>query len=242
MLTKLTGTESEIAAYEFTTLTCIPGNVIYKGAKIQVLDLPGIIEGAKDGKGRGRQVIAVAKTCDLILIALDAVKPLTHKRLIEYELEGILDFISITIPFFFFLFVLFIIFFFFAGFGIRLNKVKPKISFTKKDKGGISFTHTVTPTKIDYETVKAICHEYRIPSANIVFHEDCTEDQLIDVIEGNRAYIPCLYVLNKIDAITMEELEIISKIPHYVPICANLEWNFDELLEKIWSYLDLIRV
>lgn len=28
----------------------------YKGAKIQLLDLPGIIEGAKDGKGRGRQV------------------------------------------------------------------------------------------------------------------------------------------------------------------------------------------
>lgn len=28
------------------------------GASVQILDLPGIIEGAKDGKGRGRQVIA----------------------------------------------------------------------------------------------------------------------------------------------------------------------------------------
>ena len=34
------------------------GVIRYKGAKIQLLDLPGIIEGAKDGKGRGRQVIA----------------------------------------------------------------------------------------------------------------------------------------------------------------------------------------
>ena len=46
----------QVAAYEFTTLTCIPGVVRYRGAKIQLLDLPGIIEGAKDGKGRGRQV------------------------------------------------------------------------------------------------------------------------------------------------------------------------------------------
>ena len=46
----------QVASYEFTTLTCIPGVVRYRGAKIQLLDLPGIIEGAKDGKGRGRQV------------------------------------------------------------------------------------------------------------------------------------------------------------------------------------------
>ena len=54
LLSKLTGTFSEAADYEFTTLTCIPGVYNYKGTKVQLLDLPGIIEGAKDGKGRGR--------------------------------------------------------------------------------------------------------------------------------------------------------------------------------------------
>jgi ribosome-interacting GTPase 1 len=55
-LTMLTGTHSEAASYEFTTLTCIPGIIHYNDAKIQMLDLPGIIEGASEGKGRGRQV------------------------------------------------------------------------------------------------------------------------------------------------------------------------------------------
>lgn len=58
LMNTLAGVFSEVAAYEFTTLTTVPGVIKYKGAKIQLLDLPGIIEGAKDGKGRGRQVIA----------------------------------------------------------------------------------------------------------------------------------------------------------------------------------------
>ena len=52
LLTMLTGTTSEVASYEFTTLTCIPGVIHYNDAKIQLLDLPGIIEGAAQGKGK----------------------------------------------------------------------------------------------------------------------------------------------------------------------------------------------
>ena len=62
-LSLLTGTESEAASYEFTTLTCIPGIIHYKGTKIQLLDLPGIIEGAASGKGRGRQVSGYPPRC-----------------------------------------------------------------------------------------------------------------------------------------------------------------------------------
>ncbi|KAF2284217.1 hypothetical protein GH714_019941 [Hevea brasiliensis] len=159
LLNKLTGTFSEVASYEFTTLTCIPGVIMYRGAKIQLLDLPGIIEGAKDGKGQGRQVIHTARTCNCILIVLDAIKLITHKRLIEKELEG---------------------------FGIRLNKEPPNISFRKKDKGGINFVSTVTNTHLDLETVKAICSEYRIHNADITLKYDATADDLIDVIEGSR--------------------------------------------------------
>eukprot|EP00698_Gefionella_okellyi_P020427 TRINITY_DN6400_c0_g1_i1.p1 TRINITY_DN6400_c0_g1~~TRINITY_DN6400_c0_g1_i1.p1 ORF type:complete len:369 (-),score=98.71 TRINITY_DN6400_c0_g1_i1:352-1458(-) len=215
LLTKLTGTQSEVAAYEFTTLTCIPGVIKYKGANIQLLDLPGIIEGAKDGKGRGRQVIAVGRTCNLILIVLDALKPLTHKRIIERELEG---------------------------FGIRLNKEVPQISFRKKERGGISMSSTVQLTNLDLDTVKAICSEYRVHNADITFRYDASADELIDIIEGNRVYIPALYVMNKIDQITIEELDVLDRLPHVVPISAHHEWNLDELLERCWEYLDLVRL
>jgi small GTP-binding protein len=217
LLNKLTGTFSEVAAYEFTTLTCIPGVIRYRGAKIQLLDLPGIIEGAKDGKGRGRQVISTARTCNAIVIVLDALKPLTHKRLIEHELEG---------------------------FGIRLNREPPKITFRKKDKGGISFTpnNNGETTFLDEETVKNILSEYKIQHADVKLHEDSTDEELIDVIEGSRIYVPCIYAINKIDQITVEELDLLTKMKHYVPVSAHKEWNLDGLLETVWDYLDLVRV
>ena len=55
-------------------------------------------------------------------------------------------------------------------------------------------------------------------------------------------YVPCLYVLNKIDGISIEELDLLSRVPHYVMISARDEWNLDELMDKIWEYLDLIRI
>mmetsp|Transcript_3264 Transcript_3264/g.5057 ORF Transcript_3264/g.5057 Transcript_3264/m.5057 type:complete len:372 (-) Transcript_3264:76-1191(-) len=216
LMSKLTGTESLAAAYHFTTLTCIPGTFRYKGCKIQLLDLPGIIEGAKDGKGRGRQVIGVARTCNLILIVLDASQPMTHKLLIEKELEG---------------------------FGMRLNKKKPDIRFTKRNKGGITYsTIGCKLTHLDKKTITAICKEYRCSNAEICFKCDATIDELIDVVEGNRVYVPCIYVLNMIDKITIEELDLLSQVPHYVPVSGGHEWNFDLLREKMWDYLDYIRI
>lgn len=138
------------------------------------MDLPGIIEGAKDGKGRGRQVIGVARTCTCILIVLDVVKPLTHRRIIEYELEG---------------------------FGIRLNKKPPNIIIKRKDKGGINIIKSMglELTNMSNDTIISIAKEYKLSNADIHFRCDATIDELIDVIEGNRIYVPCVYVLNKID-------------------------------------------
>lgn len=89
LLNAVTDTKSEAAAYEFTTLTCIPGNLVINDTKIQLLDLPGIIEGAAGGKGRGREVISVARSSDLILMVLDGAREQNnqHRNILERELE-----------------------------------------------------------------------------------------------------------------------------------------------------------
>lgn len=59
-------------------------------------------------------------------------------------------------------------------------------------------------SELDLDMVKTILSEYRIHNADIILKADCTSDELIDVVEGNRIYIPCIYVLNKIDQISIE--------------------------------------
>jgi len=79
----------------------------------------------------------------------------------------------------------------------------------------------------------AVCAEYKIHNADVEMRGDCDVDDLVDVIEGNRLYVPALYVLNKIDQITLEELEVCctrscarvdalraSRCTHFEPPCA----------------------
>lgn len=215
LLSTLTKTRSECASYEFTTLTCIPGVIEYKGANIQLLDLPGIIEGAAQGKGRGRQVIAVARTADLVVMMLDANKGDVQRRLLEMELESV---------------------------GLRLNKKKPNIYFKIKKGGGLSFNSTCTLTNCNERMVQLILHEYKMFNAEVLFREDCTQDEFIDVIMDNRIYLPCIYVYNKIDQTSIEEVDRIAHQPHSLVISCEMKLNLDYLVEQIWEYLALICV
>ena len=196
ILNLLTETESEAAAYEFTTLTCIPGVLKINDAKMQLLDLPGIIEGAGSGKGRGRQVIAVGKSSDLIMMILDASKGEEQKTKITRELESV---------------------------GIRLNKTKPNIQLKKMKTGGVIFNSSVKLTKIDEKMVRNILQEYKIHNAHVNFRGDYDVDDLIDVIEGNRKYVKCLYVYNKIDTVSIEEVEQLMSDEHNCAISVHME-------------------
>jgi uncharacterized protein len=214
-LSAVTKTKSEAASYEFTTLTCIPGILHHKGATIQLLDLPGIIEGASQGKGRGRQVIAVARSSDLVLIMLDSTKSDVQRVLLERELEAV---------------------------GIRINKSPPDVYFRQKKSGGIAYTAVVPLTHLNEKMVYMILKEYKVHNADVLVREDCTVDEFIDVIEGNRQYIPCLYVYNKADAVSLEEVDRLARQPHSVVVSCNLDLNLDYLIGKIWDYLALCRV
>ena len=76
----------------------------------------------------------------------------------------------------------------------------------------------------------------------MLFREDATVDEFIDVIEGNRKYIRCLYVYNKIDVLCIEEVDKLARQPYCVPISCVANLGTDVLLEQMWKAMDLRRV
>jgi len=160
LLNKLTNAESDVAAYAFTTIDVIPGIMYYNFAKIQILDLPGLIRDDSKGKGRGREVLSVVRNADLILFVLDVYE--TNVEVLKRELEAT---------------------------GIRLDTRPPDVVITKTDRGGILVKPTVQLTKIDEELAKDIVSEYGHVNAEVVIRQDVTEDELIDALAGYRVYM-----------------------------------------------------
>lgn len=215
LLNTLTHAKSEVAAYAFTTLTVIPGLLVHSHAKIQILDVPGIVEGAASGRGRGREVLAVMRTAELCIILIDVSYP-EHLPVLRKEIYDS---------------------------GLRLDKKPPVVKIVKKPKGGLDIASTIKLTKIDFETVKAILKEFRIHNADVVIRTDIDADELIDVIEGNKIYIPSVIALNKIDMVDSETLERVKKVVKPdICISAEQKINTEHLKDVIFRKLDLIRI
>jgi small GTP-binding protein len=216
LLNKLTGSRSAVAAYQFTTLTVVPGMLDYRGARIQVLDLPGIIEGASKGKGLGKRILAVARSADLVILVLDVFQPY-HENVLRTELGNI---------------------------GIRLDQKPPNIIIEKASTGGISIAQQKKLVSLSEKLLKEILHLYGITSARVVIREDVTSEQLVDYLTGDKKYAESITVLNKIDLVEPRFVkEVQAKVKsEVIPVSADSGINIELVKEKIYEKLDFIRI
>jgi small GTP-binding protein len=212
LLNCLTGTAAEVAAYDFTTVDVIPGTLLYKGARVQILDVPGLISGAASGRGRGKEVLSVMRNADLILIIVDVFHPQQYDILAKELYDA----------------------------GIRINTKPPVVVIHKASRGGITVNSTVD-LELDDKMIKAVLAEYKIHNAEVLIRERITLDDLIDVVIGNRKYIRALTVINKIDLVSSERLQILmERFQDAVTISAAVGINIEALRERVYNALRFI--
>jgi len=221
LLNALTNAESETGAYEFTTLDVHPGMLQYRGANVQLLDVPGLIEGAAEGRGGGREVLSVVRTADLVLIMVSVFEVEQYDRLVEELYAN----------------------------KVRLDVDPPRVSIRRKAKDGISVNASVD-IDLDAETITEIVREHGYANADVTIGERVDIDRLIDGILDNREYLPSVVAVNKVDLIEPGYKETVDAElrergvdpDQAVFISAEEERGLSALTETLWSELGLIRI
>ncbi|AGO60653.1 MULTISPECIES: OBG GTPase family GTP-binding protein [Ferroplasma] len=214
LLNALTNKKSTVGNFEFTTLTVIPGTLNYNGAQIQILDLPGIIDNAALGAGRGREIISTIRNVDLIVLVTDI------------QLKG-LDRIIAEL----------------YKAGIVLNRKKKNIAFKRTNYGGLRI-HKPRNVDIDNGDIRDIAKEFKIVNGDIYIRENIDMDDLIDFFKGNIVYIKSFMVVNKIDMPHDEEQlkRKLKDFGNYIEVSAETGHNLESMKNMIYKTLDMVRV
>ncbi len=221
LLNALTNAESEVGSYDFTTLEVNPGMVSYRGANIQLLDVPGLIQGAAGGRGGGREVLSVVRAADCILLVLSPFDIDHYTALIE-ELRAN---------------------------HVRVDADPPRVRVTEKPQGGIDVTTTVD-VPLDEETIIEVVREHGYVNADVHIADPVDVDRLVDSLMDNRVYVPSVTAVNKIDLVdesyretVHENLTSVGLDPDEVVfVSGETGAGLDALRERLWSELDLTRV
>ncbi|HNZ84545.1 MAG TPA: 50S ribosome-binding GTPase [Candidatus Woesebacteria bacterium] len=213
LLNKVTNAESKVGNYDFTTLGVVPGMMEYKGVKIQILDLPGIIEGAAGNKGFGRKVLSVIRASDLVVLMTD-VDRIGWLEKVEKELYNS---------------------------GIRLNTKPPKIIVHKTHKGALQIVDPYY--SFDKEIIIDVAKEMGLSNAIIQFgHKIENVDRLIDGLSKTRKYMAAVRIITKIDTVLdKKRLDKMEK-DDVILMSADKNVGIDEFKEKVWLGLGLVRV
>ncbi|MDD4785119.1 MAG: 50S ribosome-binding GTPase [Candidatus Shapirobacteria bacterium] len=214
LLNAVTNAESRVGNYDFTTLGVVPGMMEYKGVKIQILDLPGIVEGAAKNKGFGKKVLSVIRASDLVVLMTD-VKRIDWLKQVEDELYRS---------------------------GMRLNTRPAKISIHRTHKGAIQVIDPYQ--SFEKETVIEVAKEMGLSNAIIQIGEKVEGiDKLIDALSKSIKYMASVEVVTKIDLNPNFKFPISkNKENNLVLMCADKGIGLDDFKEKLWKGLGLVRV
>jgi hypothetical protein len=219
LLRVLTGVQAKVADYAFTTLDVIPGTLEYNGARIQILDLPGLIQGAHIGRGGSLKIISVIRIADLMLFVIDVN---AHQQL--YQLIEELNMLN-----------------------IRVNQERPAIRLERTPAGGVHIEgngHRI-PVK---EVILSVLNEFKIFNGELIFYKDTTDQELIDFIADNCVYIRGVVALNKIDTVDQRKVEALKREleantgMRVLPISAKMSDNIDAIKKQVFDGLSLIRI
>lgn len=87
LLKALSDIQIKVANYAFTTLKPIPSIIKYDGIEVQLVEIPGLIKGAHEDRGRGKRLLGIIRGADGIILMHDLSRSTEEVKIILNELD-----------------------------------------------------------------------------------------------------------------------------------------------------------
>lgn len=162
LLKAITNANPIIAPYEFTTIEPEIGIMDYRGAKIQVVEIPALIEGSINGKARGKEKLGIIRNADFIIFTL--IGSFTE---IKKHLDILTNEVELS--------------------GIKINKQKPAIFIKKTGIKGVDVIGKQY-LKADLEKVTALMQSYGYNNVILELQENADLQKIKDAIDNSLSY------------------------------------------------------
>ena len=180
LLNMLTDAKAEVAPYPFTTKKPEVGMLDYKGAKIQLVEVPALIEGSSEGKASGAQALSIIRNADAIIFVLSSAENADAElKILQNELEKA---------------------------NIKANKSRPNIKIRQSEFKGITISGKKF-LKIKEGELSDFLKGIGIHNASIVLNEPTTIDRIAEVLDDRIIYKRALNIIIEKDAKNIDELK-----------------------------------
>ncbi|WP_456366717.1 OBG GTPase family GTP-binding protein [Thermococcus sp.] len=220
LLRALTNADVDVASYAFTTVQPVPGMMHYRDVQIQLVEVPGLVEGAALGKGMGPQLLSVVRNADAIAIVIDLSQdPVKQMEVLLREFERA---------------------------GIKVNRRKPRVEVKRTAMGGIVINGAEN-IKGDVSEVMKILRDERIHSAELTVKEPVTLEEIADALDESLVWRRAVIIANKGDAPgSRENYERLVKAYgdrfRIIPVSAKRKIQLDKLKDELYELAGIIRV
>ena len=215
MLKAMTGIDVEVAPYPFTTKKPEVGMVEFKGAGIQLVEVPALVEGSGSGKASGAQILSIVRNADAVVLVLRGNSALRDFRTLVKEMRNA---------------------------GIRLNEEKPKIEFKSGKFRGITIAGK-RHLKMKPEEFEKFLKSMGIYKASVILKEPATRDKVAQVLDERIVYKKSFVIVNEFfGAGAKEEVEKIRKKTKVFSINEFSEREKENIKNEMFDVLDKVLV
>ena len=217
-LKTVTKADVDVGNYAFTTVELTPGMLPINDIQIQLVEVPGIIDGVSAGRGMGLQLMSSIRTADAMLLLIDGSnEPALQLRTILRELD--------------------------KG-GIKVNRKRPDIDIKKHVSGGITIVggHHI---RGDEKDVKEILMDFRITSGIVVIREDVTLTDIQESLDYTTTYRRAIVLVTKADQTppgTIEALKKTFPLFTFISISTETGYGMKDIPQKIYEVANIKRI